>query len=282
MKKDLLGITSMVESFPGMPVAVTKVLSLLDDPNVSATEIEDAIRFDPGLTANILKMVNSAYFGLVAEVGSVKQAVILLGMKRLVQIVMTSCVTAIMNKKVVGYDLPSGELWRHSIAVSVAAEGLVKELKISSPEEVFTAALLHDVGKLILGEYVSEDIQQIEDHAARGIPFQSAEHEVLGTDHAEIGALILKHWRLPKEIVDAVRWHHDPDVAEEQSVLIDVVHVADVLCLMIGIGVGREGVHYEPSTAVTKRLGLTIDHLEMIASQTLQWVDEITGILCAK
>jgi len=262
-----------------MPTAAAKVISLLENPETTASEIESTIRLDAGLTANILKLVNSAYFGLSAEVGSVRRAIVLLGLKRLVQIVMASCVNALLEKQVIGYDLPPGELWRHSIAVSVAAEGLVNELKISVPEELFTAALLHDVGKLILGKFVQQDIKEIELKASEGVAFQTAEQKVLGTDHAEIGAHILERWSLPKEIVDAVRWHHDPDSAEEPSTLIDIVHVADVLCLMIGIGVGREGLQYEPSPSVSKRLGLKSNHIEMIASQTLLWTDELIGAL---
>ncbi len=279
MENDLIRIISTVESLPSMPDAAAKILSMLEDPNVTASEVEATIKFDAGLTGNILKLVNSAYFGLATEVGSVKRAIVLLGLKRLVQIVMTSCVNALMDKQVMGYDLPPGELWRHSVAVSVAAEGLVKELNISAPEEIFTAALLHDVGKLILGKFVKEDIQEIEHKTSEGISFQAAEHDVLGADHAEIGAYILNSWSLPKEIVNAVRWHHDPDSAEETSTLIDVVHIADVLCLMIGIGVGREGLQYEPSPSVSERLGLTSNHLEMIASQTLLWTNELIDVL---
>jgi putative nucleotidyltransferase with HDIG domain len=279
MEKDLIGLLSKVESLPSMPNAAAKVITLLEDPEATASEIENVIRLDAGLTANILKLVNSAYFGLAAEVGSVRRAIVLLGLKKLVQIVMTSCVNAMLKKQVIGYDLPPGELWRHSIAVSVAAEGLVKELNISVPEELFTAALLHDVGKMILGEFVRQDINEIELKASEGVAFQKAEQMVLGTDHAEIGAHILKSWSLPQEIVNAVRWHHDPDSTEETSTLIDVVHVADVLCLMIGIGVGREGLQYSPSPSVSKRLGLKSRHIEMIASQTLLWTNELIGAL---
>jgi putative nucleotidyltransferase with HDIG domain len=279
MEKDLIDLLAKVESLPSMPSAAAKVISLLENPETTASEIESAIKLDAGLTANILKLVNSAYFGFAAEVGSVRKAIVLLGLKRLVQVVMTSCVNALLEKQVVGYDLPPGELWRHSIAVSVAAEGLVNELKIPAPEELFTAALLHDVGKLILGKFVRQDIKEIELKASEGVAFQTAEQKVLGTDHAEIGAYILKSWFLPQQIVNAVRWHHDPDSAEETNTLIDVVHVADVMCLMIGIGVGREGLQYEPSASVSKRLGLKSSHIEMIASQTLLWTDELIDAL---
>jgi len=264
--------------FPSMSGTAARVLKLLDDPDTSISGIGEILRYDPGLTANILKLTNSAYFGFPSQIGSVKQAVVLLGSKRVIHLVMASCVNAIMDEQVLGYDLPPGELWRHSIAVSVAAEGLVKKLKIPPAEEIFTAALLHDVGKLVLGDFVKEELKEIESIALEGIPFQVAEQKVLGTDHAEIGAEILKRWSFPPEVVNAVRWHHDPDSADETSTLVDIVHVANVLCLMIGIGVGREGLHYEPSPLATKRLGLKTKQLELVASQTLGWLNELLDV----
>lgn len=278
----LLNILAKVKSFPSMPKAAAKLLKLLDNPDATAAQIEQILRYDAGLTANLLKLTNSVYFGLPCKVGSVTQAVVLLGWKKLIQLVMASCVNAVMGKPVSGYDLPAGELWRHSIAVSVAAEGLAKELKVSASEEIFTAALLHDVGKLVLGGFVKEDLEKIETEASRGISFEVAEHMVLGTDHTEVGAQILKNWSFPPALVNAVRWHHDPDSAGKTDTLVDIVHVANILCLMIGIGVGREGLCYKPSPLATKRLGLRTNDLEMVASRTLQYVDDLCDVFEAK
>ncbi len=278
----LLNILAKVKSFPSMPEAAAKLLKLLDNPDATAAQIEQILRYDAGLTANLLKLTNSVYFGLPCKVGSVTQAVVLLGWKKLIQLVMASCVNAVMGKPVPGYDLPAGELWRHSIAVSVAAEGLAKELKVSASEEIFTAALLHDVGKLVLGGFVKEDLEKIETEASRGISFEVAEHMVLGTDHTEVGAQILKNWSFPPALVNAVRWHHDPDSAGKTDTLVDIVHVANILCLMIGIGVGREGLCYKPSPLATKRLGLRTNDLEMVASRTLQYVDDLCNVFEAK
>ncbi len=271
-------IISDVRSFPSMSGVAVKILKLIDDPESTASKIEDLLRYDSGITANILKLTNSAYFGLPAKIGSVRQAVVLLGWKRLGKLVMTSCVNAILDKRVPGYDLPAGELWRHSIAVSVAAELLAKELGIPADDEIFTAALLHDLGKLVLCNYVKEDFQAIETAAGEGIPFQAAERQVLGTDHAEVGGRLLENWSFPDPLVKSVRWHHEPDASEETSTIIDLVHVANVLCLMIGIGVGREGLRYEPSPTATKRLGIRTKQLELVASQTLQWANELSDL----
>jgi putative nucleotidyltransferase with HDIG domain len=184
-----------------------------------------------------------------------------------------------MDKSVPGYDLPPGELWRHSIAASVAAEGLVKVLKVEAAEEIFTAALLHDVGKLVLGDFVKDEFKQIETAVSQGISFEMAEKIVLGTNHAEVGARILTKWLLPSEIVNAVQFHHAPEASEQLSSMLDIVHAANFISMMIGIGIGRDGLQHQPSVEVIERLGLEPEHLEKVASQTMQWVKEFSEVL---
>ena len=272
-------IASAIKSFPGMPGTAVKLLGLIDDPAMRVSQIEEILRHDAGLTANVLRLANSAYFGIPSKVGSIRQAVILLGLKRLIQMVIAACVSAIMDKSVPGYDLPPGELWRHSIAASVAAEGLVKVLKVEAAEEIFTAALLHDVGKLVLGDFVKDEFKQIDTAVSQGISFEMAEKIVLGTTHADVGARILTKWLLPPEIVNAVQFHHAPEASEQLSNMLDIVHVANFISMMIGIGIGRDGLQHEPSVEVTERLGVEPEHLEKVASQTMHWVKEFSEVL---
>jgi len=276
---DATKVATAIKSFPGMPGTAVRLLALIDNPAMRVSQIEQILRHDPGLTANVLRLANSAYFGIPSKVGSIRQAVILLGLKRLIQMVITACVSAIMDKPVPGYDLPPGELWRHSIAVSVAAEGLVKELNADAAEEIFTAALLHDVGKLVLGQFVQDEYQQIETAISQGISFEMAEKIVLGANHADIGARILTKWSLPQEIINAVQFHHAPEDAPQTNTMLDIVHVANFMSMMIGIGIGRDGLNHQPSAEVTERLGLKPDHLEKVASQTTQWVKELSEVL---
>ncbi|MEI6258949.1 MAG: HDOD domain-containing protein [Deltaproteobacteria bacterium] len=280
-QKELNLILDDVKSFPSMPAAALKLLALLKDENSSNAQIEQILRYEPGLTANILKITNSAFFGLPKQIGSIRQSILMIGWKKLIQIVLTSCVNAIIDKPVQGYELSPGDLWQHSIAVSVASEIMVKELNLSVSEEVFTAALLHDVGKMVLGRYVKNDIVAIDREELQDVPFEQVERRIFGIDHAEIGANILRRWSFPPSMVTAVRWHHDPDGAPKTSQLIDVVHLADVLCLMSGIGVGREGLQYRPSPAACERIGLTEAHLEKVASQTLQCANQIAASIQA-
>jgi len=268
-------IMMKIELLPSVSNATAKLLNLLDDPNACPNKIEEILRYDPSLTANILKLSNSAYFGFRNRIGSIKHALAAIGLRRLKEMIITSCMHPVLNKPVPGYGLNPGELWRHSIAVSVISEILAKELDIVASDEIFTAALIHDMGKLVLGEFVKVDMDKIQTLSSDDVSFEAAERLVFGIDHAEIGAMVLKNWFFPEIIVDAVRWHHDPDASNKESTVVDIIHVADLISLMIGIGVGDDGLHYESSQTVISRLGLSNAHLETVASQSLQNINEV-------
>ena len=274
--RNLYHITLKVEAFPGMPATAAKLLPLLDNPDSTPSEVENIVKYDPGLTANILKLTNSAYFGIPTKVSSVKQAIILLGWKRLIQVVTTICMSPLMKKASPGYDLRSGELWKHSIAVAVAAELLVKTLNIPDSDEVFTAALLHDVGKLILVSFVKKDLEQIQAMVTKGISLDVAESMVLGTNHAEVGGQILHKWSFPAELVNAVQWHHEPESCENGCVLSDIVHVANTVGLMAGFGKAEEGIDIALVGPVTDRLGLNTGDLEAMALQTTKEIKKLS------
>ena len=272
-------ILAKIKSFPSMPATGAKMLKILEDPDTSVDEIEDILRHDPGLTGNVLKMANSAYFGIPSKVASTRQAVLLLGIKKLIQLVIASCVNAVMDKPVPGYNLPPGDLWRHSIAVSIAAESLVKDKKNIEGNDIFTPALLHDIGKLILGHFVKEEQEAIEKIAGQGVPYVVAENMVLGTDHAEVGAQILTQWSFPSEVIDAVRWHHDPDFPEQSGASNDIVYLANLLCQANGGGSQAETPCCDLSPSVIKRLGLDVNQFEAIKTRVVQWVDELSDAL---
>jgi putative nucleotidyltransferase with HDIG domain len=278
-KDTLRQILRQVKSFPGMPTTAAKLMPLLRDSASNIAPVEDLIKYDPGLTANLLKLTNSAYFGLPARISSVHQAILLLGRKRLLQLVTTMCMSGLMKKSVPGYDLPQGGLWRHSVAVAVAADRLVQSLNITQADEVFTAALLHDIGKMVLGDYVQEDLENIREMVAKGISFEVAEFVVLGTNHADIGARILNNWSMPEELVQAVAWHHDPDQCQNHCRLSDLVHVANIAVCGIGGGKSANDLFSEASSNVIARLGLGPSDIGALAEQTLQEMGKLTEIL---
>jgi putative nucleotidyltransferase with HDIG domain len=275
----LKNIMSQIRSFPSMPATGAKMLRMLEDPETGVDEIEAMLRHDPGLTGNVLKLANSAYFGIPAKVSSVKQGILLLGLKKLIQLVIASCVNSVMDKPVPGYDLPPGNLWRHSIAVSIAAEALVKDKKNIDAEDVFTPALLHDIGKLILGHFIKDELDDIEKIVSEGVAYVVAEDMVLGTDHAQVGAQVLTQWSFPRDVIEAVRWHHDPDFPEKATAAVDVVYLSNLLCQANGQSDQDAGVIDELSPAVIERLGIDVSQFDAIASNVTLWVDELADAL---
>ena len=276
-KNDILGkIMLKVSSFPSMPQAGVKLMALLRRKDVSTAELEKIMRYDPGLTANVLKLANTSYFGIPSKVGSLKHAIVLLGIRRFSKIVFTVCMSSTMDKAVEGYDIPPRELWHHSIAVSITAEALAKLVKLNDANDVFTPALLHDMGKLVLGIFVKEEFQTIESIAAKGISLVMAENMVLGTDHAEIGAQILTNWSFPMDIVNAVRWHHNPERLKNSNMQTEIVYLSNLLCQSYGDGDSTGGQDLTPSSVVLKRLGIKLDQYELIFDRVRSWMNELS------
>jgi putative nucleotidyltransferase with HDIG domain len=268
-----------VSSFPSMPRAGFKLRALLNKVDVPLTEIEKILRHDPGLATNVLRLANSAYFGLSTKVGSLKQAVMLLGVKRFAQIAVSECMSKTMEKAVEGYDLSPGELWLHSIAVSNTAEALAKNRKIVETDDVFTPALVHDMGKLVLGKFIKEELQKIESITSNAVPLDVAEHMVLGTDHAEIGALILAKWSFPIDLVNAVRWHHNPERVKNSNMQSDIVYLSNLMCQSNADVDSASGQFATPSSIVLKRLGIKLDQYKAMAEQAHRWMKKLADTL---
>ncbi|MBT8363328.1 MAG: HDOD domain-containing protein [Deltaproteobacteria bacterium] len=272
-------IMMKVSSFPSMPRAGIKLRAILAEKDVSMDDIEGILRHDPGLATNVLRIANSAYFGLPTKVKTLKHAVILLGIKRFSQIAVSACMSKTMDKAVEGYGLSPGELWLHSIAVSNTAEALAKYIKYAETNDVFTPALLHDMGKLILGEFVKEELQKIQSIVANGVPLDIAENMVLGTDHAEIGALILGKWSFPSDLVNAVRWHHNPESIKNSNLQAEIVYLANLLCQSNVDRDSADGQFITPSSVVLDRLGIKLDQYEVFAEKADSWIKKLSDKL---
>ncbi len=273
-------IISKALAVPQMPMPVQKVMSILNDPGTTMIQLARLIEYEPGLTVNILRMANSAFFGGRGKVSTVKDAIMRLGMQRVFQMVLASGVIPFAKYEIKGYGLPPGQLLEHSAAVAVASERLAVVLGVAAPPHTFTSGLLVNIGKVVLGAFVEVDAEPILELAyTRGIPFEQAERAVLGIDHAEIGAMILEHWNLPEPIVLVVRHRLDPDSSPARDMALDLVHTGDVVAKMSGIGLGLDGMHYAPKETVFARLGLTTEHLERAMEDAIEHFFEIRDIL---
>jgi putative nucleotidyltransferase with HDIG domain len=269
-------ILAKVGTVESLPVAAIEALDLLQDPDADIAAVTKTIEYDPGLTSNLLRLANSSYFGSPRSINSVRDAIVRLGTKQVLRTITASATASLMNGAVKGYDLPSGELWEHSIGVAVASDQLASVLDVDAPAYMFTAALLHDVGKIVLGTFVEIDTSSIMKLAFdEHVPFEVAERRVLGIDHTEVGGILLDSWNLPVEIVQVCRWHHEPENVVQDTCAVDIVHMADNLALMYGIGTGSDGLNYRPSREVVSRLNVNIHVMEEAACRVLEAVQEL-------
>lgn len=273
-------IISRIEDLPAMPASAARLLTLLQDPDVEMSDLVSALQLDPGLTTNILRWANSVYFGGQYTISSVKDALVRLGLKRMNQVILASVAAPIVSKPVKGYALGAGCLLQHSIMVAMGTEILGRRLKLKLPDYAFTAGLLHDLGKVVLGTILDVSTQPILSLLAEGhVTFDEAERQILGIDHGEVGAIALSRWNIPEEIVYAARWHHRPEDGPSTSLVTDVVHLADVLSLESGIGAGLDGLNYSPSAAVVSRLRLKRRVAEETLCEMSLQVNEINEML---
>jgi putative nucleotidyltransferase with HDIG domain len=256
-------ILGKIHEIPPMPNVVLKVLELAEDEACSAKDLVDVIKLDQGITFRVLRLCNSAHYGLPRQVHSLKDALVFLGNSTLVNFILTSYATDYLQEANAGYGLGAGELWRHAVSVALAAELIGK--RHSRREDtglLFTAGLLHDVGKIILNDYVLAECPRIEAHVREtGCSFLEAEKAVLGHTHAEIGGRVAKQWNLPPLLIHAILYHHEPQLAEQHVKEVAVIHLANILCLSVGFGLGRDGLRHRMDPLALNLLGLTEDDM---------------------
>jgi len=284
-EEDMKEIEKIIEEVDRLrPVShiSNKILEITCNPNSSLTQLVDIIKYDQGITANLLRICNSSYFGLKKKMISIKQAVAYLGIEKVASLVMMGNSADSFKKAQRGYDLNEGELWRYSVSSALMAQDLAEKRGLKNIYLIFTSALLKDIGKVILSTYVRESfediIKMVQD---KGLTFIEAEKEVIGIDHAELGAMASERWNFSPDMVNIIRNHHDPDKASANDLSIPIIYLADSICMMIGIGVGSDGLAYKYHQDVLDRLSFSdIDLQKTIAGfwEKLRGVEELVKL----
>jgi len=181
-------VLKRVSDIPSLPQFVIDTLKKLDDPKSNAQDVADKLAKDEGLVLRILRLANSAYYGLPRRITSVSEAIALLGFKTVKSIVLAASVYKFMDGAFTGYALDRGELWKHSLSVAFSARHIAKRFKDVDDEEAYVAGMVHDIGKIVLNDYVrfgySIIVKLVEEDK---MPFMDAERQVLGFDHAQVG-----------------------------------------------------------------------------------------------
>lgn len=272
-------VLSRVKELPALAASAVRLAELARDERTGAADFEAVVRPDPALTANLLRVANSAYFGLRCRAESVRQAITLLGVKRVSDIAAAVALAPIIPRRLPGYGVDAGVFWLHSVAVAALSERLAAQLRLPCPDLTFTAGLLHDMGKLAIGAYVSEASDAILSKVRCGLAFVSAEQAVLGVDHAQVGGLVAEAWSLPPAAAAAARWHHAPAEAPDDAhrPVVDLVHAADALAHALGLGADAGELARAVDPGVEARLGVRARDLEKAAGCTLDDIRELAA-----
>jgi putative nucleotidyltransferase with HDIG domain len=274
-------ILKSLEHIPAFPITILKVSEMLRDDDYSVADMVDMIKYDQAMAANIMKMSNSAYFGSRQKIGTLRDAVVYLGKNNLIRIVQTAGVSRYFKQKGRGYVEKANELWEHSVAVAIMSQILSRKILKCEDEKLYLAALLHDVGKMVMGEFVNESIEAIARLVAEGgYSFLEAEEAVIGINHAELGGKIAERWNFPKEIVVALTYHHRPDLIEQKNnVIMWLVYLADQVCILSGITGGFDGLAHRGVSEVMKKFKFYENDLELGMIKLVEELEHARDVL---
>ncbi len=259
-----------VRDLLSLPEIAVQVNAMVEDPSSSAADIGDVISRDPSLTARLLRIANSPFFGLSAKVATVARAVAVVGSKKLRDLIIAT--SAIRTFKGVPNQLVSmDDFWYHSLYCAIAARLLAASRRLPHADSLFTAGLLHDIGQLIIFNRLPEQAREalrlsMEDPHA--MDMRQAEQEVLGFDHAQVGGLLLRHWQLPALLEECVTHHHTPEQAVQFPVEAAIVHIANSIATLAEINsMNLEDVP-RIQTSAWKVSGLKVEIVEAVMRET--------------
>jgi len=238
------------------------------------TYLAKVIETDQAIATKVLRIANSPYYGSVGGVSSVQQASVVLGTKTLMELLSLACASGPLAETLKGYELKSGDLWMHSLAVAAGSRMIAKEKKAELTEDAFSAGLIHDVGKLILDPHIFQRKEAFREAVQNGKDsFLRAEKEVLGFDHGEIASEVCEKWKIPPHLSLAIRHHHNPAQSEDNE-LAHIIHVADVVAMMTGIGGGLDGMLYKIDDQAMSLLDLGHTDVTILMGEVSEYVEK--------
>jgi HD-like signal output (HDOD) protein len=253
---DLDQVIAEAQSLAPLPASAARLAGLIGDPGCHFDDVAEVISLDQALTLKLLRAANSAATAGAESVGTVREAVLRMGAAQVMTLAVAAGSRPLLQQGIPAYDLFEGALWRHSVAAAVAAEVLAGTGAVQAPPEAFTAALLHDVGKLVLGRFVTPAIREFIGRAqqAEHVGRWEAEALVLGVHQAELGGLVAQHWKLPAAVVHGILHQHDPE--QGNDAVCDLTFLADQMAKHIEAALAGRGYSPIVSAGMADRLRL--------------------------
>ncbi len=260
---------------PTLPVIALEVASLANNPMTGMSEIVRIIRNDPALTAKILRVANSAFYGMPGRVESLNMALVVLGMREISNLVTCISVFKTFPASGTGTSFDRKAFWEHSAGCGEIARVITSKLNMRLHGIEFTAGLLHDIGKIMLEQHLHESFMQAQDIIESDrAPSIVAEHQTMGVDHAEIGSWMAESWSIPESITEAIRYHHQPGLAPTNQALAAVVHLANTFTKAIMCGDCRTSLNEVLSQDPAWEI-LAKENPELVSMDVVQFVEEL-------
>lgn len=273
---DLERIIARIDDLPTLPRTVLKITELVNDPKSSAKDIARIITDDQVLTARLLKLVNSSFYGFPQRISTVNTAIVLLGFDAIRSLLLTTSVFDLFAGRDKGSKQDQEKFWDHSLGCAVGAKVIGNYLRHDKIEELFVAGLLHDIGKIVEMLYLPDEFARVVAAAnQQNILMLTAEEKVLGYDHAEIGKLLAVKWNLPVKLERVIAHHHQPAAAGSFIMEAAIVHLADILCRALDMGYGGDNKIPPLDRVAWDSLRIKADSFEAIM-ETMQ--DEFNDI----
>jgi len=266
---------SEIKELAPLPASVVRLAKIVSDPGSALGEIRTVIEYDHSLTANVLRWANSAWSQSRTPIDSVAPAIVRLGAKNILKMAMAYHLKGPLSQSSAGYDLAENELWHHSLAAALTIEQMKRFTRKPIPSGAFAAALMHDIGKLILGRHLGMEGMKEKIRAqmeSQGGTYVESERKVMGTDHAEVGAAIVAEWKLPEAMAVVIASHHAPDAASDS--LLDAVHIGNVVAKLIGRGMGSEQMHLHVSSQAAERFDLDETRIQALCAVVNDQLEE--------
>jgi len=245
-----------------LPEVTAKIICLVEDPDSTAGDMHEVIKTDPALSARVLKVVNSAFYGLPGQIASVDRAIVLLGLSAVKNIAIAASISRMFKAQQIGGGFSAKDIWRHSVAVGVTGRIIAKRMKYAgSADEVFLAGLIHDIGLMIERQAFPDELTEIVERCITGCgAFMDLENEIIGANHQAFGNGLTTKWKFPKNLRAVVGLHHCPDrMSEEIRPLGNIIRFADVVCCANKIGFHLTAAESEITDELLEPVKMTAD-----------------------
>ncbi len=253
-----------VTALATLPEVTARIVSTVEDPRSTAAQLHKIVAHDPALVTRILKVVNSAFYGLPGQIASIERAIVLLGLNAVKNIAVAASLGQLFRGVKLCEGYTAKDLWTHCIAVGVTARELAKQLKLPIADEAFLAGMIHDVGILISLQLYPEKLAAV-CAAARepGTDFCQTEREMIGMDHQQLGQALAELWKFPRSCQMVAGYHHRPSVltGDSQS-LLTLVYLADTICCHARQGFNLTAVNQQLDSDITRSAGIDQPLLE--------------------